>query len=118
MPRGCCPTLQAAGQRSREAARHGHAAVSAGHELRWIRVAHLDFPLIRTREDWEKKEPPAVVREAQETILWAQHLVILYPLWMGDMPALLKAFFEQVARPGFAFASWMATGTSARRAAR
>jgi putative NADPH-quinone reductase len=27
----------------------------------------------------------------------------VYPLWLGTMPALLKAFFEQVFRPGFAF---------------
>ncbi|OYW83707.1 MAG: hypothetical protein B7Z20_12200 [Sphingobium sp. 32-64-5] len=33
---------------------------------------------------------------------WADHLLILYPLWLGDMPALLKAFLEQVMRPGFA----------------
>lgn len=32
------------------------------------------------------------------------HLVIVYPLWLGTMPAILKAFLEQVARPGFAFA--------------
>jgi putative NADPH-quinone reductase len=30
--------------------------------------------------------------------------VFLYPLWLGDMPALLKGFLEQVARPGFALA--------------
>jgi putative NADPH-quinone reductase len=29
--------------------------------------------------------------------------VVFFPLWLGDMPALLKAFLEQVARPGFAF---------------
>jgi putative NADPH-quinone reductase len=29
-------------------------------------------------------------------------VVILYPLWLGDMPALLKGFFEQTLRPGFA----------------
>ena len=28
--------------------------------------------------------------------------MILYPLWLGDVPALLKAFLEQVMRPGFA----------------
>jgi putative NADPH-quinone reductase len=28
----------------------------------------------------------------------------VYPLWLGTMPAVLKAFFEQVFRPGFAFA--------------
>jgi putative NADPH-quinone reductase len=28
--------------------------------------------------------------------------VIIYPLWLGTMPALLKGFLEQVFRPGFA----------------
>jgi putative NADPH-quinone reductase len=31
--------------------------------------------------------------------------VVLYPLWLGDMPALLKAFLEQTLRPGFLRAS-------------
>jgi putative NADPH-quinone reductase len=29
-------------------------------------------------------------------------VLLLFPLWMGDMPALLKGFIEQVARPGLA----------------
>jgi putative NADPH-quinone reductase len=29
--------------------------------------------------------------------------VFLYPLWLGDMPALMKGFLEQLLRPGFAF---------------
>ncbi|HEX9182035.1 MAG TPA: NAD(P)H-dependent oxidoreductase [Burkholderiales bacterium] len=28
----------------------------------------------------------------------------MFPLWLGDMPAVLKGFFEQCLRPGFAFA--------------
>jgi putative NADPH-quinone reductase len=36
---------------------------------------------------------------------WADHVVILYPLWLGSMPALLKALLEQVLRPGFAFST-------------
>ena len=35
--------------------------------------------------------------------MWADHLVFLYPLWLGSMPALLKGFLEQVFRPNFAF---------------
>ena len=46
--------------------------------------------------------PPAL-KPAQDDIDWAQHLVVFFPLWLGDMPALLKGFLEQVARPGFAF---------------
>ena len=45
---------------------------------------------------------PVVIREAQRVIAWAGHLLIVFPLWMGDMPAVLKGFFEQVLRPGFA----------------
>ena len=29
--------------------------------------------------------------------------MLLYPLWLGTMPALVKGFLEQVLRPDFAF---------------
>lgn len=77
-------------------------AREAGHEVRLIEVANLDFPLLRTKEDWERAAPPQAIRQAQDDIGWADHLVIMYPLWLGTMPALLKAFLEQVFRPGFA----------------
>jgi len=32
----------------------------------------------------------------------AQPLVVIFPLWHGTMPALLKGFLEQVMRPGAA----------------
>ena len=93
-----------------------------GHEVRRIEVATLDFPLLLTKEDFEKGRPPDSIRQAQDAIKWADHLVILYPLWLGSMPALLKAFLEQVLRPGFAFeyqksggiAKKLLTGRSAR----
>ena len=74
-----------------------------GHEVKLLEVAKLEFPLLRTKEEFEHGKPPDSIKLAQEAIAWADHLVILYPLWLGDMPALLKAFFEQVFRPGFAF---------------
>ena len=33
----------------------------------------------------------------------AEHLVIVFPLWLGTMPAVVKAFLEQIMRPGIAF---------------
>lgn len=80
------------------------SARASGHMVRRIDVAKLDFPVVRLRLDWEGDDVPADIRAAQDTIVWAQHLLILYPLWLGDVPALLKAFMEQVMRPGFAFA--------------
>ena len=42
------------------------------------------------------------LQAAQNAIGHAQHLMVVFPLWLGDMPALFKGFLEQVMRPGFA----------------
>lgn len=84
-------------------AAYAGAARDAGHEVRDIDVAALDFPLLRSPHEWEHGAVPAGLQQAQDDIAWAEHLVLLFPLWLGDMPALLKGFLEQVARPGFAF---------------
>ena len=55
------------------------------------------------RRGFESGQPPAALVPCQEAIAQADHLLVVYPLWLGTMPALLKAFFEQVFRPGFAF---------------
>lgn len=84
---------------------YADAAVIAGHEVRRARVAELDFPLLRTQDEWEHGKLPDTLQQAQDDIGWCEHLVLIFPLWLGDMPALLKGFLEQVARPGFAFHS-------------
>lgn len=81
---------------------YAEGAAGAGHAVERIDVAALDFPVLRTREAWEKGKPAPDIEKAQAAIAAAGHLVIVYPLWLGTMPALLKAFLEQVARPGFA----------------
>jgi putative NADPH-quinone reductase len=97
------------------------AAASAGHAVRRIEVARLDFPLLRTAQDFETGTPVPDIKAAQEAIRWAEHLVIVYPLWLGSLPALLKGFLEQTFRPGFAMeqkaGGWprkLLTGRSAR----
>jgi len=77
-------------------------ARTAGHEVRTIDVSQLKFPLIQNQRDFEHGEVPADIRKAQADILWANHLLICYPLWLGTLPALLKGFFEQTFRYGFA----------------
>lgn len=84
---------------------YSRGASAAGHELKEIDVARVDFPVLRSKDEWESSVFPEAIRSAQATIQWATHLVIVYPLWLGSMPALLKAFLEQALRPGFAIAS-------------
>ena len=68
------------------------------HEIRVIELSKLQFPILRDPEDWKESQVPAGLAETQQDICWADHLVILYPLWLGDMPALLKGFLEQALR--------------------
>jgi putative NADPH-quinone reductase len=76
-------------------------AEGEGHMVRHVNVAELEFPLLRTQKDFETGIVPASLKHVQDGILWAEHLVVFFPLWAGDMPALLKGFFEQVLRPSF-----------------
>jgi putative NADPH-quinone reductase len=82
---------------------YAEGARAGGHEVRQVEVAQLDFALLRNQQEWERGTLPATLQAAQNDIGWAQHIVLFFPLWLGDMPALLKGFLEQVARPGFAF---------------
>ena len=101
---------------------YAQGARDAGHDVQIITVAQLDFPLLRSQQDWTDGNVPESLRSAQDSIGKAQHLVFFYPLWLGTMPALLKAFLEQVLRPGFAieppaegkYGKKLLTGKSAR----
>lgn len=97
-------------------------AEANGHTVTRIDVADLEFPLLRSASDWQagKEATPAGVRDAQAACLSADHIVLLYPLWLGTLPALLKGFLEQAFRPGVAlsdgdgFPKGLMKGKSAR----
>lgn len=93
--RGLCHALAEA---------YADGARSAGHQVRRVDVAALDFGFVHSQAEFEKGKAPAAIADVQHDIKWADHLLIVFPLWLGDMPAVLKAFLEQTLRPGFAFA--------------
>ena len=81
-------------------AAYAEGARSAGHEIRAHDLGALDYPVLRRREDWEQGAAPAPLRPLQADLLWCQHLLLAYPLWLGDLPAHTKAALEHVLRPG------------------
>lgn len=68
------------------------SAEKAGHQVRRIVLADSDFPLLRSAREWQEGRPCSTIIGAQDDICWAEHIVILYPLWLGGVPALLKGF--------------------------
>ena len=83
---------------------YGEGAEKAGHAVRRVDLAAIDFPMLRTMQEFEHGAVPDELKDAADAIVWAEHIVFVFPLWLGTMPALLKAFLEQVMRPGTAFA--------------
>jgi putative NADPH-quinone reductase len=78
-------------------------AVAGGHTLARLDLATIDVPILRSQQEFEHGEMPASLRPVWEAILEADHLVLVFPLWLGTMPALVKAALEQLFRPGLAF---------------
>lgn len=84
---------------------YGKGARDGGHFVQRLDVGALDFPLITSADTFTGNTTSKVIEDAQQAILWADHVVIIFPLWLGGPPAQLKAFFEQTFRYGFALSA-------------
>ncbi|MDB5869370.1 MAG: ycaK [Polaromonas sp.] len=80
-------------------------ARQAGVEVRRLDLGALDFdPYVRTESPRQQPFEDDLLR-ARALILWAEHLVFVYPTWWGTAPALLKGFLDRVLTEGFSFTS-------------
>jgi NAD(P)H dehydrogenase (quinone) len=80
-----------------EAYRSG--AEAAGHETRVFVTAGMDFDPI-LREAYVRVQPREPdLDAAYQAIQSSDHLVFIFPLWLGDMPAILKGFLERLLQP-------------------
>jgi putative NADPH-quinone reductase len=78
-------------------------ARDAGHITQTVEAASLSTPFLSNQLEFNTHDIDSSILNIQGLILWADHIVTIYPLWLGTMPALLKHFFEQIFRPRFAF---------------
>src|ERR671929_23137 len=93
-----------------------------GHEVRvsdlyadrWkSEVDRTDFPLLApdarlkpvaaSREGFAARALTEDVRAEQEKLLWANALILQFPLWWFTMPAILKGWVERVFAYAFAY---------------
>ncbi|MFD2671721.1 NAD(P)H-dependent oxidoreductase [Marinicrinis sediminis] len=84
---------------------YAEGAATAAHqpEVREIHLSQLDFePNLKYGFHQRMELEPDLI-QAQADIRWADHIVFVYPVWWGTMPAILKGFIDRVFLPGFAF---------------
>jgi len=85
------------------AEKYAEGARAAGKEVRLIKLGELNFdPVLRSGFKQQQALEPDLL-QAQESIKWADHLVFVFPMWWGTLPALLKGFIDRTLLPGFAF---------------
>ena len=78
-------------------------AIKSDAELKEINIGELNFdPNLKAGYRKITDLEPDLI-DAQEKIKWANHIVWVYPVWWGSVPAIMKGFIDRTFIPGFAF---------------
>ena len=78
-------------------------AEESGAEVKMIKVRELQFnPNLQFGYRKRTELEPDLIK-SQEVFKWADHLVWVYPVWWGSVPAILKGFLDRILLPGYAF---------------
>ncbi len=78
-------------------------ALASGTEIQEIIIADLEFNPNLQFGYRKRTKLESDLLKSQEILKWADHLVWIYPVWWGSVPALMKGFLDRVLLPGFAF---------------
>lgn len=78
-------------------------ALASGAEVKQINIRELNFTPNLQFGYRKRTELEPDLLQAQKQIKWADHLVWVYPVWWGSVPALMKGFLDRILLPGFAY---------------
>jgi putative NADPH-quinone reductase len=85
-------------------------AEAAGHEAALFVLSKMIFDPILHEGFSSSQALEPDLQAAQAAIGAADHIVIVFPLWFGTLPAILKGFLERIMQPGFAFSGALDKG--------
>jgi len=78
-------------------------AENSGAEVKEIQIGELSFDPNLQYGYRKRTELEPDLLNAQQLLKWAEHIVWVYPVWWGSVPAIMKGFLDRVLLPGFAF---------------
>ena len=77
-------------------------ANGAGAQTQVLRIADIGLNWAMAADAEGAAAEPAV-GQVQESLRWADHIALVYPVWWGAAPGQLRTLLERVLLPGFAF---------------
>ncbi|SKC05259.1 Putative NADPH-quinone reductase (modulator of drug activity B) [Sphingobacterium nematocida] len=78
-------------------------ALAQQAEIRVIPIGELQFdPNLQYGYQQRMELEPDLI-QAWDSILWADHLVWVHPVWWGGLPAVTKGFVDRLFLPGMAY---------------
>ncbi|WP_282115944.1 NAD(P)H-dependent oxidoreductase [Cellulophaga baltica] len=76
------------------------------HEIVIRDLYQLNFNPVLSLEDMDGQRMGNVtdeVKQEQQYISWADHIIFIYPIWWTGMPAIMKGYIDRVFSYGFAY---------------
>lgn len=78
---------------------YARGAKAGGHTVKLFVTSRMKFDPI-LHEGFERVQPlEPDIQAAHDAMMEADHLVMIFPLWLGTQPAILKGFLERVLQP-------------------
>lgn len=83
---------------------YAEAAQAAGHDVRIMHLDTMTFDPDHGFAGYAQHKPlePAL-KSFRQNIEWANHIVLITPMWWGGLPAKLKGLIDRTFLPGWAF---------------
>lgn len=79
------------------------SARAAGHEVHRMNIGEMQFDPILWHGYRQMQECEPDLKNFQNEVVWADHFVVIHPVWWVGMPAILKGLFDRAWLPGSAF---------------
>lgn len=80
--------------------------LSKNHKVNTIDLYEEKFdPILRFDNTHKRRDLNTVtdMEKYRNLITWADHIIFIYPIWWGGMPAILKGFIDRVFTADFAY---------------
>jgi NAD(P)H dehydrogenase (quinone) len=70
--------------------------------LQLTNTEHVNY-VMELKNAYEKQKLTDDIKKEQVKLLWADFIILQYPLWWFSVPAILKGWFDRVLATGFAW---------------